>query len=301
MSRLYLLILVVAFASLLPFAVGDSFQKRVFGGTAAKYDQFKFLVGLYVNKSSICTGFIINKHYIGTAAHCIPTNFLNTTVFSILTYLNDTNLDEKPETTIGATVIYKDYRFNFKTIEYDIALLRTTAPLTLGTELTAITLADELPESGATVYTCGYGDTRPDFNNYSLNYADVHFVTKEDCLKYEVYSNFTKLPVSICADSNENKSSCFGDSGGALFTTSDINNPTDAKAIGIVSFGKACGTSIPVVYTDIPNFGKAWFADRIARSPYCPLDCRQEFRRCLDSARKCRLARKTCISGCILI
>jgi len=303
MTRFYLLTAIfvaIVIATFLPhMVVSEQLQKRVYGGTAARQDQFKFIVGLFVNSSQVCTGFIINKHYIGTAAHCIPTGYSNDTLFHIVTYLNDTNIDERPDTKVSATVLYKDYRFTFSSLQYDIAILRVKEPLTLGPYLTAIPLADKLPESGATVYTCGYGDTAPDVNNYTLNYADLFFVTKNECLEYY---NASKLIEGVCASSNQNKSSCFGDSGSALFTTSDIDNPSaTAVAVGILSFGKACGSAIPVVYTDIPNFGKAWFEDKIARSSYCPQDCRADFRRCLENVRKCRLAKKRCLSKCIIV
>ncbi|EDS30016.1 serine protease [Culex quinquefasciatus] len=55
----------------------------------------------------------------------------------------------------------------------------------------------------------------------------------------------------LCAGAEAGKSSCHGDSGGALVATVDGY----AYGYGIVSYGRACGKEhIPVVYTRVTSF-----------------------------------------------
>jgi secreted trypsin-like serine protease len=271
----------------------------VFNGTAAQPNQFKFIVGIYVNDSSICTGFIINENYIGTAAHCFPSNYQNSS-FNVLTFENDTDLFENPRSTIKAHVLTVHPKFSLKTLVYDIAILRLLKPLTLGEEnnVLAIPLASSLPDEGAFVHNAGYGDTADDFNNYTLNYITVPYMSAGKCQAFYPNNSFT---TTICAAGYEGKSSCFGDSGGPLFTATDVTNPTDAQVIGITSYGKACGSTIPVVYTSIPTFGKAWFEEQIHQASYCPGDCRKDYKKCLGNRRTCRKTRQACLSKCTII
>jgi hypothetical protein len=80
--------------------------------------------------------------------------------------------------------------------------------------------------------------------------------------------SFIVQDLTICAGGVVGKGSCQGDSGGALFTTTNINNPVDAQIIGITSFVDAagCANDNPGGYTDIPDFGKSWFEGEIAKN-----------------------------------
>jgi elastase-1 len=276
-------------------------EKRVYDGTPALQGQFKFMVGLYIQDPTaafLCGGFILNQYYIGTAAHCID-SYRNTTL-TIYTVQDDINLDESPfpGSVIKAHVqdIHPYWNINNLGAGYDIALLRTLQAIPLGENITTIDLASEVPSEGDTVYLAGYGQT-PSGSTGLLNWVDQPYVTPSDC--NEAWNETFNSDLLLCAGGEPGRGSCQGDSGSALFTTSDISNPTDAKAVGIVSFGSSagCGT-LPVVYTNIPKFGAAWFNYAMATASYCPRDCIRTFRKCVGHRRDCRKAKQTCLASC---
>jgi secreted trypsin-like serine protease len=277
-------------------------EKRVYDGTPAVSGQFKFMVGIFVQEPSagfLCGGFILNKYYVGTAAHCVD-QYKNTSLI-IYTVEDDLNLNELPVpgSVIKAHVQAIHPFWNGANLGggYDIALLRTLSPIPLGGNIEPIELATEVPKEGDTLYLAGYGQ-QPDDSTGLLLWVDQPYVTPSQC--DEAWNSTFNSDLLICAGGEPGRGSCHGDSGSALFTTSDINNPTDAKAVGIVSFGSAegCGT-LPVVYTNIPNFGSAWFNYAIATASYCPRDCIRTFRRCVGPLRTCRKAKQACIAKCI--
>jgi secreted trypsin-like serine protease len=269
----------------------------IYGGTSAAAGQFKFLVGLYIDQSFLCGGFIIDKNHIGTAAHCIPAFNSNITVF-----LNDLDLASQPTTLQNAKVlkVHPQYAETTDALVYDVAILRMVTPLALGDTLVPIKLATSLPADGTTVYTAGYGETPANDSSAKLLYVDVPFVSYSKCNK-DFWPNRLSEDQHICAGGEEGEGSCRGDSGGALFTTSNITHPTDAKVIGITSFGSKSCTALPGVYTDIPNFAGAWLEQQIVQSPFCRAYCRRDFRRCRGSRRACRIAKVRCVQSCATI
>jgi len=283
------------------FGRGDSKEKRVYDGTPALQGQFKFMVGLYVvdpTSAFLCGGFILSEYYVGTAAHCVDT-YKNTSLV-IYTIEDDLNLDEPP--TAGAVIkshvlaVHPYWNTNDLSNGYDIAVLRTLSPIPIGGNIKPIELATELPSAGDTLYLAGYGKTPQDTTGLLL-WVDQPYVTPDDCAEAWNHTFADRL---LCAGGEPGRGSCQGDSGSALFTTHNITNPHDAKAVGIVSFGSAagCGT-LPVVYTSIPTFGQYWFHYAIASSAYCPRDCIRTFRRCVGKRRHCRKAKQDCFAACI--
>jgi len=278
-------------------------EKRILDGTAAVAGQFKFMVGLIVDETTqefLCGGFILNQHYIGTAAHCVN-DYVNTTLV-IFTVENDIDLNQPP--TAAAVVIKAHVQalhplFNINQLQngHDVALLRTLSPIPLGANITAIKLATEVPKAGSILNLAGYGQT-PTNSSGLLNWDAQPYVTPSDCNK--VWNETFSSTLLLCAGGEAGKGSCEGDSGSALFTTSDINNPVDAEVVGIVSFGPAAGCGLlPTVYTNVPNFAGPWLYQAMASASYCPGDCIRAFRRCTGTRRYCRRYKQTCLAKCI--
>jgi secreted trypsin-like serine protease len=258
------------------------------------------MVGIYIATSQgqfLCGGFILNEHYIGTAAHCVDSVF--TEPLSIRAIEDDLDLDQQPNLyNVSAHVLAIHPLYNPDFIErgYDIAILRTLTPIKIGGNIQPIALATTLPAEGDALFVAGYGTTEQDETGVLL-WVQLPYVSQDTCAA-EWGEEFGATV--ICAGGIPGQDSCQGDSGGALFSATDINNPSDAKVVGIVSFGDVCGSTLPGAYTSIPTFGNAWYQQQISVSSYCRGDCIKTFRKCVGPLRKCRRAKQACTAKCAL-
>jgi len=231
----------------------------IVGGQQANLNQFPWQVYVTVNSPSgagACGGFLLTPNHVGTAAHC----FSNTsTSVDAQAGTNDVSTQATGQLRSStAFTIHPNY--DSVTTLNDAAIVFFATPFVIDNIATrVIPLASTLPTNGTTVYIAGWGDTT--FNGTSstqLLFVDVPFLDLSMCTPF--FGTLT-TGTQICAGGNVGKDSCQGDSGGGLFTTTNINSPTDAQVIGITSFGdpNGCGTNFPGVYADVPNFAKAFF------------------------------------------
>lgn len=146
--------------------------------------------------------------------------------------------------------IHPDY--DWFTLDYDVALLRVSVPITLTNSIQPIALlatgSDDIPD-GALLRVSGYGQTQVAADDQTLLRAvTVPKISNERCKeKYAAYV----FPVNdnmLCAGFTEGgQDACQGDSGGAL-----VNEA--GEAVGVVSWGIGCARpGYPGVYARISS------------------------------------------------
>ena len=200
-----------------------------------------------------------------TAAHCFFSREGNllpnvARVYSAGVHLHDyTKLDHVCSKIIEVekVLIHPDY--DTWTNENDVALmfLSEPAPCAADGRTKTVTLdrSDSFdPYVGEKLMVAGWGATNKQGSKYpnKLHEVALDFIDNDACAS-KWGPGYISPDVMLCAwDPNEEKDSCFADSGGPLFVDTADGGVTE---IGIVSFGPlTCAASKPGVYARVSHF-----------------------------------------------
>ncbi|EGB04396.1 hypothetical protein AURANDRAFT_55219 [Aureococcus anophagefferens] len=200
-----------------------------------------------------------------TAAHCFFSREGNllpnvARVYSAGVHLHDyTKLDHVCSKIIEVekVLIHPDY--DTWTSENDVALmfLSEPAPCAADGRTKTVTLdrSDSFdPYVGEKLMVAGWGATNKQGSKYpnKLHEVALDFIDTDACAS-KWGPGYISPDVMLCAwDPNEEKDSCFADSGGPLFVDTADGGVTE---IGIVSFGPpTCAASKPGVYARVSHF-----------------------------------------------
>lgn len=248
--------------------VNDGLVFHIFNGEEANQGEFPSMAALGYrdkeNKNTIiynCGGSLISTLYVLTAAHCMI-NINNQVPVEV--QVGSINLDVTTERTqrilIDETYPHPKYKFNAH--YYDIALIKLRNPVRLTTTVRPICLqtrrTSKEDSQNSSLIVIGFGATSFDTERSSklMKTPGLDFVNRTECDKH--YKEVRKLPTGIdqnmiCSrDSNTTRRSdaCQGDSGGPLI----VRKKNTQSLIGITSFGSACGSIVPGVYTAVFPF-----------------------------------------------
>lgn len=247
---------------------------RVINGNPALIKDFPWMVYLFINNADgsgkrECGGSLIDKQWILTAAHCflnegdtdIDLNFGR--YVSVLLNSNKLTPTDKESKIIKSSFVITHPRFNPETLEFDMALLKLSEPVTI--EPIALLSADKhnFPTVGSKATILGWGATRLSDRNTAIRFsndllkADQGIVSSEFCKSSYGGENFIANEM-ICANgltSTDKTDTCIGDSGGPMV----IEQNGHFVQVGVTSFGGGqgvlCGSpAVPGVYTRISSF-----------------------------------------------
>ncbi|XP_004560426.1 trypsin [Maylandia zebra] len=231
-------------------------EERIVGGYAPVPHSIKYIVSIQtLERKHFCGGFLINKHWVVTAAHC------NIGVKNMMIVGGDYSLSiyEGTEQEILPHILVPHPSYNKITNNCDIMLIKLRAPFYLNSYV-SITL---LPRQGAPIAegrlcrVSGWGYTNPSGGPIpsTLRTVMLPIVSTEKCNSSESFSgNITEN--MLCAGySLGGKDACQGDSGGPLVC--------DGRVYGVVSWGKGCADAqFPGVYTAVSKF-RRWIDNTI--------------------------------------
>jgi len=182
------------------------------GGETADLGQFPFVVAITLNSlwPADCTGSLIERRWVVTAAHCVEDvdDFSETIVYPGAVDL----LATEPTEGYYVDKVYYHPGYNSNTYKHDIALLKLKEEVELSEFVSLIEISEEDPDYGNTVLVMGFGDTgpNPSENNYDLRFQEQEVIECED----EV-SGF------ICSVGGSGEDTCPGDSGGPIISVVD--------------------------------------------------------------------------------
>jgi secreted trypsin-like serine protease len=245
---------------------------RVINGQLDRKNDLSWMAYLYINDKDNngvreCGGSLIDKEWILTAAHC----FLNSSGGKIdLSLGGDVSVLLNSMTLVpvsqGAKIIKSLHvvvhpDFDPATLDFDIALVKLSQPVTL-TPISLLSANDlRTPTAGAASVVFGWGATRVNVSNEATDFPNVLLRANQLIVSNEFCENSYNLITSnmMCANGltpMDISDTCIGDSGGPLV----IKQNNTFIQVGITSFGGGgsgvlCGApDVPGVYTRISRF-----------------------------------------------
>ena len=245
---------------------------RVINGKPAEIENFPWMVYLFVNDENDrghreCGGSLIDQQWVLTAAHCFlndDDDKINLNLGSHVSVLvNSTTLTPMSQGAkrVQSAFVIVHPEFNPITLEFDLALLRLSEPVT--EEPITLLSDDGLSMVDTEVTVVGWGATALNGQNTAINFSNTLLKTEQLIVSNEfcqsVYTGSSHITDNmICANgvsANDSSDTCTGDSGGPMA----IQQNNTFIQVGITSFGGAngvlCGSStVPGVYTRISPF-----------------------------------------------
>ncbi|XP_058836636.1 CLIP domain-containing serine protease B15-like [Topomyia yanbarensis] len=249
----------------LPRQCGVYIPNRILGGQNARVFEFPWMVILQTDeKNFLCSGTLINKRYILTAAQCIKNDLPTKAILGEHTIEQDTDCNGTEDCAppvrqykIECVITHPDYSWRSK--QNDIALIRLSEDVSCDDHVHPICLpyTEELRRYEPSRYiVTGWGITdpaNPEISNI-LQKATIFPVNLTGCQDW--LKNLSNALVlhdgQLCAAGREPNLSdtCAGDSGAPLGYGAKLFG-TRFVQFGIVSYGVSCGTEAPAVYTNI--------------------------------------------------
>ncbi|XP_043247482.1 serine proteinase stubble-like [Amphibalanus amphitrite] len=235
---------------------GPAVQARVFGGEDALPGSYPWVVYLVsdspksTTKTTYCTGSLISRRWVLTAAHCVD--------YAVTTTISMGYLDVSKETNLTLKMESNDYRvhpyWTRLAKEHDVALVRLPRDVTWTEHVRPICLprrsevGNTFVEARAEI--CGWGKTYNDQKggSFVLQRAEVPIRSNCDCMA-SFPINMT--PLKICCHGRFH-SPCQGDSGGPL----QLRRHGRYTLLGVSSFTSAqgCDVGMPAIYTRVTAY-----------------------------------------------
>ncbi|KAG4075686.1 hypothetical protein HA402_003511 [Bradysia odoriphaga] len=239
------------------------FQIAVVGGTVTKDGEFPHMAALgWLDRNRNiewnCGGTLISLRFVLTAAHCVIGRTPPDIIRIGETDLINTNLDSLPQDFGVESIIgHPDYIPN--QLYNDIALIKLDKDATITAKVRPACLWQENAINFTDVTATGYGHT--EFGGRAANEllkAELKLFSNEECAA--AYQNERSLTNGIvdsqlCAgDSTGMKDTCQGDSGGPISVSTMNGRQIVYHVVGVTSFGSACATTVPGVYTKVSHY-----------------------------------------------
>ncbi|XP_029596667.1 transmembrane protease serine 3-like isoform X1 [Salmo trutta] len=227
------------------------FRSRIAGGNVSQPGQFPWQASLHYQNRHLCGASIITPRWIVTAAHCVYGFATNTMLWAVQVGLTDQPANGVLSRSLEKIIYHASYQP--KGLNYDIALLKLTEPLTFNGLVEPICLPNygERFEEGKMCWISGWGATVDGGEtSVSMHSAQVPVLSSRDCSGPGLYQGAIS-PWMVCAGYLEGgKNSCQGDSGGPLA----CEDSSVWKLAGATSWGYGCAErDNPALYTLISH------------------------------------------------
>ncbi|XP_047027401.1 trypsin, alkaline C-like [Helicoverpa zea] len=221
-------------ASLVAVAANPASQ-RIVGGTATTINQYPSIVALLYSQNGNsfrqqCGGTVLNNRSILTAAHCpFGDHTSRWRVRAGSTFANrDGNI------YVISNIIYNP-NFNFRSMDSDIAILRTSAniPFSNVVQPGSIAGANYNLADNQVVWAAGWGRTK-ETGSEQLRHVQVYTINQSICRQRYERASRTITPNMLCSGVLDvgGRDQCDGDFGGPLYHNNVV--------VGVSSFGVSC-------------------------------------------------------------
>ncbi|XP_077467777.1 transmembrane protease serine 13a isoform X1 [Stigmatopora argus] len=225
---------------------------RIIGGSVAQKGQWPWQTSLHFGISHVCGGVLIAPDFVLTATHCFPDDHPQARDPKYWrVYAGTVSQDDLPVPFLVEKIILHE-NYNNVTKDYDIALLKLSAPVSFDADVHPACLpvhGQKFPH-GTTCWTSGFGTTTAgeEKGSRELMEVTVDIIGTEVCGSPRVYGSAVTDNM-ICAGFLEGgRDSCQGDSGGPLVCEID----KVWYLAGLTSWGLGCGEgNRPGVYSRV--------------------------------------------------
>ncbi|CAM4678205.1 unnamed protein product [Lepidochelys olivacea] len=233
-------------------------EDRIIGGTECPELGHPWLVLLYYFDQHYCSGILLNRDWVLTAAHCK----LSHIQVRLGEHSRETNSGHEQFSAAQAIIPHPGFRAliaGSRDYENDVMLLRLSPPAVYTNYVQPLALTDSCPPAGTLCTVMGWGtitspaETYPDVPQC----VDIKIVSNSIC---EVAYPYKVTENMLCAGVLEgSKDSCEGDSGGPLVC--------NGKLQGVVSWGDhpCAQPNRPGVYTNICKY-LAWIQETMEKN-----------------------------------
>ncbi|XP_063290681.1 trypsin-like [Pelobates fuscus] len=241
---------IILICVLLGAAAAFEDDDKIVGGSTCSKNSVPYIASLNIGYH-FCGGSLINSQWVVSAAHCF-------TGRTIQVRLGEHNIavSDGTEQFINSAKTYRHSKYNSRTLDNDIMLIKLSSPATLNSYVNTVPLPSSCAATGTNCLISGWGNTLSSGSNYPdlLQCLNAPILSDTDCSNAypgEITNNM------ICVGFIEGgKDSCQGDSGGPVVCTGELQ--------GIVSWGYGCAlTNYPGVYTKVCNYND-WIESTIA-------------------------------------
>ncbi|KAM9751505.1 trypsin [Menidia menidia] len=231
-------------------------QERIVGGYAPVPHSIKYIVSIQTtNRQHFCGGFLINRFWVITAAHC------NIGLKNMMVVAGDYSLTiyEGTEQEIQPQFLVPHPAYDSNTKNNDIMLIKLRAPIYLNSYVSVVLLPrqDAAIAEGRVCRVSGWGYTSPKGGQIpsTLRTVKLPIISPEKCNGSDSFDGNITQNMLCAGYSVGGKDACQGDSGGPLVC--------DGRAYGVVSWGTGCADAqFPGVYTAVSKF-RRWIDNTI--------------------------------------
>ncbi|MBK9032212.1 MAG: trypsin-like serine protease [Myxococcales bacterium] len=213
-----------------PALAGPTQQAPIVGGTSTSVGQYPTTVAIELG-GGLCTGTLLTKDWILTAAHCVDPAVLGVSQAQITAstrvHFDTVNLRTTPGIVVTASETIKHPQFNVNNLGMrDIGLIRLSTPVTDRVPVPINLVAGRAPV-GIGVTMVGYGVT----SRQATQSAGVERVVEQTSVSC-AFGGQSDTDL-LCFNQTNGKGKCEGDSGGPSFATI----AGQQVQIGVTSFG----------------------------------------------------------------
>ncbi|XP_011502209.1 PREDICTED: trypsin-3-like isoform X2 [Ceratosolen solmsi marchali] len=224
---------------------------KISGGNAVRIKDYPFQVSLLHRNNQWCSGTIVSKSHVLTAAHCI--------VFaSSYLYIRAGSSYWNKGGSIHSIVYNATYG---KKLNEDLAILRVWAHFNFDETRQPISIfyRDEVISPGTMGTVIGWGMTSETTSSYQLQAVELPSLDRNKCqliFKDTIIGKIVDGEICVGYINKNNKNICQGDSGGPLVI--------DQRQAGIVSMGRGCGyPNSPAIFIDTAYYNQ-WILEQIS-------------------------------------
>ncbi|XP_056141574.1 trypsin-like [Lampris incognitus] len=249
MKLLFLLLLVGAAAAV---PRGDG---KIVGGQECEPHSRPYMASLNYGYH-FCGGVLINTQWVMSVAHC----WYNPYYMQVMLGEHDVRVFEGTEQLMKTDTIIWHPSYDYKTLDYDIMLIKLYHPVEVTAAVAPIPLATGCPYGGMHCSVSGWGNTAMgDEVNLPvrLQCLDTPIVDDVDC--ENAYPGMITRRMMCAGYMEGGRGVCNGDSGSPLVCFGEVH--------GLVSWGQACALqNYPAVHVKVCEYVN-WIEETMAANP----------------------------------